>query len=52
MRRDEVEAYASVLSALGLDISGFGPGEKLASLPLSDVLGALDQIGECVAALA
>ena len=50
-RRDEVEAYASVLSALGLDISGFGPREK-PSLPLSDVLGALDQIGECVAALA
>ena len=50
-RRDEVEAYASVLSALGLDISGFGPREK-PNLPLDDVLGALDQISECVAALA
>ena len=50
-KRDEVEAYANVLSALGLDISGFGPREK-PSLPLSDVLEALDQISECVAALA
>ncbi len=50
-KRSEIEAYANALLALGLDISQFGPQEK-PSLSLSDVLGALDQISECVAALA
>ncbi len=50
-KRSEIEAYANVLSGLGLDISQFGLQEK-PSLPLGDVLEALDQISECVAALA
>ena len=50
-KRNEVEDYARVLLRLELDISQFGPRQQ-PSLPLDDVLGALDQISDCVAALA
>ncbi len=50
-KRSEIEAYANALMSLGLDIGQFGPRKK-PKLPLDDVLRALDQICECVAALA
>ena len=50
-RSKEVDDYAEVLLELGLDIEILEPRQP-GNLPLDDVLGALDQISECVAALA
>ena len=50
-KREEVDDYANMLLVLGLNISDL-EGRQQDNLPLSDVLEALDQISECVAALA
>ena len=50
-KRREVEDYAKLLLELGEDISQYKGGQK-PKLPLDVVLEALDQISECVAALA
>ena len=50
-KRREVEDYAKLLLELGEDISQYKSGQK-PKLPLEVVLEALDQISECVAALA
>ena len=47
----EIAAYAEVLDDLGCDI-GTHPENGRPSLPLNDVVAALDQIAACVAALA
>lgn len=47
----EVTAYADVLSELGLDIGAYAEKER-PKLPLETVVGALDRISACVAALA
>ena len=50
-RSKEVDDYAEVLLELGLDIEILEPRQQ-GNLPLDEVLEALDQISECVAALA
>ena len=47
----EVQAYASALRELGIDIGRYRENQR-PSLPLDDVLGKLDALAECALALA